>query len=52
MVHETKATKQSEKFIDKAKELGVDESEEAFDRQLGRISRAKPKVKKEKTPDK
>lgn len=39
---------QSEKFIDKARELGVDESEEAFDEKLGRIVRQRPKRKQEK----
>lgn len=38
---------QRQKFIDKARELGVDESEEAFDEKLGRVVRQRPKGKKE-----
>ena len=34
---------QREKFIDKARELGVDENEAAFDDKLKRLARAKPK---------
>lgn len=39
---------QRQKFIDKASELGVDESEEAFDEKLGRIVRQRPKRKQDK----
>lgn len=38
---------QSEKFIDKARELGVNESEEAFDEKLGRIVRQRPRRKRD-----
>ena len=37
---------QSEKFIEKAKELGADESEKTFDDTLRRIAPVKPKVNK------
>lgn len=43
---------QRQKFIDKARELGVDESEKAFDEKLGRIVRQRPKRKQEKDDDK
>ncbi len=41
---------QREKFIDKARELGVDKDEAAFDDNLRRLAQAKPE--KHKTPDK
>ena len=40
---------QSEKFIDKARELNCDEDEAAFEEKLKHI--AKPKPEKDKTPD-
>jgi hypothetical protein len=43
---------QRQKFIDKARELGVDESEGAFDEKLGRIVRQRPKRKQDKEDDK
>lgn len=43
-------SEQSQKFIAKARELGCDESEAAFDEKLKRLAKAKPKPK-EKTPD-
>mgnify|MGYP001212257430 CR=1 FL=1 len=42
---------QSDKFIKKARELGADEEEAAFDDKLRRLTKAKPQPKKEKTPD-
>ncbi len=45
-----KAT-QSQKFIDKARELGVDEDEAAFDEKVAAIARQKPKPKKDEAPD-
>ena len=36
---------QSKKFIDKARELGVDEDEAAFDEKLKRLAKTKPKKK-------
>jgi hypothetical protein len=41
--------KQSQKFIDKAKELGVDEDEKAFEEKLKRITGKTPE---KKAPDK
>jgi len=40
---------QSQKFIDKAKELGADEDEKAFEDKLRRIAKQQPK---KETPDK
>lgn len=37
---------QSQKFTDKAKELGADEDEKSFDDKLRRIARQKPKEDK------
>ena len=37
---------QSQKFIDKARELGCDEDEKAFDDKLRRIAKQKPKEEK------
>ena len=47
----TKRTDQSKKFIDSARELEADESEDAFERSLRRIAEQKPKQEKE-TSDK
>lgn len=41
---------QSERFIDKARELGCDEDEAVFDDKLRRIAQAKPE--KETAPNK
>ena len=41
---------QREKFIDKARELGVDEDEAAFNDKLRRLAQAKPE--KDKASDK
>lgn len=38
----TERTDQSQKFIDKARELGVDESDDPLDRILKRIVKPKP----------
>lgn len=43
--------KQHEKFVDKARELGCDEDEAAFEERLKRIVPKKPK-QKEKAPKK
>ena len=40
---------QSEKFIDKARELGADESEKAFDRKLRKIAK-RDKISKDQKP--
>lgn len=47
---DTAKKSQREKFIDKARKIGCDESEAAFDEKLRRIT-PKPKPK-EKVPDK
>jgi hypothetical protein len=39
---ETKETRQHKRFVEKARELGCDESEEAFDQALGKIAKAPP----------
>ena len=46
-----KAT-QSQKFIDKARELGCDEDEAAFDAKLKAVAGQKSKPKKDEAPDK
>jgi len=48
MAKATKNTEktQSQKFIDKARELGCDEDEKAFDDKLRRIAKQKPKEEK------
>lgn len=43
MVGKTKKSDQSQKFIDTARELEVDEDEAAFDEKLKRLAKAKPK---------
>jgi len=46
---------QADRFIDKARELGCDEDEKAFDDKLHRIGSAppsKPKPEQNETPDK
>ncbi len=50
MASESKDT-QSEKFKRKARELGVDEDEAAFDEKLAAIAGQKPKPKKDEAPD-
>jgi len=42
---------QHKKFIDKARELGVDEDEAAFDEKLAAIAGQKPKPKNDEAPD-
>ena len=51
MKQQTKPNKQSSKFIDKARELGVDEDEAAFDEKLAAIAGQKPKPKKDEAPN-
>ena len=43
---------QAEKFIDKVRELGCDESEEAFDETLKRLGKAPPQPKEKPKKDK
>ncbi|XSG81234.1 MAG: hypothetical protein ACPW61_09090 [Methyloligella sp. ZOD6] len=44
---------QSERFIDKARELGCDESEDSFDQKLRRVAKtAAPKKAAKKPPKK
>jgi len=38
----TSKQKQKDKFIDKARELGCDEDEAAFEKRLGKIAKATP----------
>ena len=42
---------QERKFIDKARELGVDEDEAAFDEKLAAVVRKKPNPKKDEARD-
>jgi len=48
MNQSNKKNSQSQKFIDKAKELGCNEDEKAFDDKLRKIARQKPADKAEK----
>lgn len=57
MSNSTKKIDQHGEFVKTARELGCDESEDAFDRALGRIAKAPPpksvqkrKTKKRKAP--
>ena len=43
------AVTQSERFVAKARELGLDEREEAFDAALAKVARHKPTATKTKT---
>jgi len=43
----TKDKKQSERFKEAARQLGADESSEAFDRVLGEMARPKEKSKRD-----
>lgn len=50
MVREDKdSVDQSQKFIDKAREIGADEDEKAFEEKLKRIAKQQPK---KEAPDK
>ena len=49
--HPRKPSQQSQKFIDKARELGVDEDEAAFDEKLAAIAGQKPKPKTDEASD-
>lgn len=42
---------QSRRFVETARELGVDEDEAAFDEKLAAIAGQKPKPKKDEAPD-
>ena len=46
-----KPNSQSKKFIDKARELGVDESIDPLDSILKRVTKPKKKLKTDKAPD-
>lgn len=48
------ATSQHDEFVKAAREIGTDESEDAFDRMLGKIASAPPpkSVQKRKAPKK
>jgi hypothetical protein len=48
MTQHDKSKSQSQKFIDKARELGCDEDEKAFDDKLRKIARQKPVDEAEK----
>ena len=49
----TKSRSQSQRFIDKARELGCDEDEAAFDERLRKIAKATPPVpRKDIKPEK
>ena len=43
MNKDTAAKSQRDKFIDKAREIGCDENEAAFDEKLKQLAKAKPK---------
>jgi hypothetical protein len=47
----TKTQDQHARFVETARKLGCDESEEAFDEKLKAIARAKPKHKPERNKD-
>ncbi len=44
-----KQTEQSQKFIDKAKELGADEDEKAFEEKLKRMTQRRSERKSDET---
>ena len=46
-----KEKSQRQKFIDKARELGCDEDEAAFERKLKRIAKAEVPPKRKPSPD-
>ena len=52
MTARTKKTAQTQKFIDKARELGCDEDEAAFAAKLKAVAGQKPKPKKDESPEK
>jgi len=45
MIKREKDSEQSEKFIEKARELDCDEDESVFDQAIKKIAKAKPKKK-------
>ncbi len=42
---------QRDKFVDKARELGCDEEEAAFEKNLKRLAKAKPQPRKNEAPE-